>query len=820
VTIADNKQIEGGTATGVFTHNRTGLPFNTLIYYAAFATNAAGTTLTTESSFTTLFGEPTNQASTFAATAPTFSTVVTTWLDNDGTQPATGFLVMGNTTGIFTPPTDGQQPTSDPNLGDGSGFVYVNHGGKTFTWSSLLSSTHYYFIIYAYTNTGSNINYLIADAPTTDVTTPVFIQPLAAWTFDATLPAPNTPTSVAANFGDQTGSAMLYADGTNSSSTWVTATTNNELTSFAGTLINDPREGASALAGFTYTPVAGLVQAANGKSMVFKFSMTALQDAILNFAVRGTSTGFNSHQWAWSTDDVTYTNVGPNTADNSGNFVLKTLDLTSVTQLNGAPTVYLKITFSGASSFSGNNRLDNIVIRASAASTLAPTVATTAATGVTATTATMNGTVNANNQSTAVVFEYGLDNTYGSFVAGVPATVTGSVTTNVSADLTGLPQNTTYHYRIKGTNGSGISNGNDLTFQTGCLFPEPAGPISGPTVVCSNNTGYVYTVPAIPNATSYIWSVPPGSEVMNMETNTVTIFFGIVSGEISVIGTNDCGDEGEPSFLTVTVNVPVAVSVLIEASANSVNPGTTVTFTATPTNGGATPSYQWKVNSLAINGATNVSYAYIPVNGDVVECVMTSSETCTTGSPATSNSITMIVNGVPADLTVTGSVSAAMCYNATNTITVAGGATVFEVLPGGSATMIAGQNIIYLPGTKVNYGGYMHGYIANGGPYCTPAKSTEIETGKEETGVTFMDNSFKIYPNPTSGVFTIEQRGDLTSGQVKVEVLGTLGGKILSNEFQGQRKHEVSIKGNLPGIYFVRISTGEKVQTVKIILTN
>jgi hypothetical protein len=134
--------------------------------------------------------------------------------------------------------------------------------------------------------------------------------------------------------------------------------------------------------------------------------------------------------------------------------------------------------------------------------------------------------------------------------------------------------------------------------------------------------------------------------------------------------------------------------------------------------------------------------------------------------------------------------------------------------------MIAGQNIIYLPGTKVNYGGYMHGYIANGGPYCTPAKSTEIETGKEEAGVTLMDNSFKIYPNPTSGVFTIEQRGEITSSQVKVEVLGTLGGKILSNEFQGQRKHEVSIKGNSPGIYFVRISTGEKVQTVKIILTN
>jgi hypothetical protein len=55
---------------------------------------------------------------------------------------------------------------------------------------------------------------------------------------------------------------------------------------------------------------------------------------------------------------------------------------------------------------------------------------------------------------------------------------------------------------------------------------------------------------------------------------------------------------------------------------------------------------------------------------------------------------------------------------------------------------------------------------------------------------------------------------------VKVEVLGTLGGRILSTDIQGNRKQELSIKGNPPGIYFVKIMTGDKVQTVKIILTN
>jgi hypothetical protein len=91
-----------------------------------------------------------------------------------------------------------------------------------------------------------------------------------------------------------------------------------------------------------------------------------------------------------------------------------------------------------------------------------------------------------------------------------------------------------------------------------------------------------------------------------------------------------------------TDKLPVNVSVA--ASANPVCAGTSVTFTATPINGGTTPAYQWKVNGSNVSGATNASYGFTPANGDVVICVLTSSETCTSGNPATSNAITMTVN--------------------------------------------------------------------------------------------------------------------------------------------------------------------------------
>ena len=94
---------------------------------------------------------------------------------------------------------------------------------------------------------------------------------------------------------------------------------------------------------------------------------------------------------------------------------------------------------------------------------------------------------------------------------------------------------------------------------------------------------------------------------------------------------------------TVSGSSPLPVSVSIAASANPVCAGTSVTFTATPTNGGTTPSYQWKVNGTNV-GTDNPVYSYIPTNGDIVTCVLTSNATCATDNPATSNPITMTVN--------------------------------------------------------------------------------------------------------------------------------------------------------------------------------
>jgi phosphodiesterase/alkaline phosphatase D-like protein len=102
---------------------------------------------------------------------------------------------------------------------------------------------------------------------------------------------------------------------------------------------------------------------------------------------------------------------------------------------------------------------------------LPPTADTDAATAVTGTGATLNGTVNANNDSTTVTFEYGVNTNYGTTVTADQSPVTGAYNTGVSKAITGLTNNTTYHCRVKAQNSSGISYGADVAFFTGASVP-------------------------------------------------------------------------------------------------------------------------------------------------------------------------------------------------------------------------------------------------------------------------------------------------------------------------------------------------------------
>ena len=126
----------------------------------------------------------------------------------------------------------------------------------------------------------------------------------------------------------------------------------------------------------------------------------------------------------------------------------------------------------------------------------------------------------------------------------------------------------------------------------------------------------------------------------------------------------------------VSIVTNPAASITISASpSNSVCFGTTVTFTAVGS-GGPSPSYLWYKNGTS-TGVTTTTYTNSSLaNNDVITCVLTKDASlgCMTGSPATSNTITMTVWTLPA-ITTSGTMAAACFNSSAQTTTLAYSAT-------------------------------------------------------------------------------------------------------------------------------------------------
>lgn len=194
---------------------------------------------------------------------------------------------------------------------------------------------------------------------------------IAGWDFQtmsnggsAVATSPNCPSILNANFG----SGTIYCNGQFGSSSWVTSTTQNELTSFAGTTLNSgigfsQTTSSPASLALLGGGVSGGPYLANGKSIIIRFSMSGLKDLVVSFATQKTSTGFNQ-TWQISGDGTSWSNVSNITPASS--FSVVTLPM--ITSVNNDSEVFLKVIFNQASSNSGNNRIDNLQLNASPSS--------------------------------------------------------------------------------------------------------------------------------------------------------------------------------------------------------------------------------------------------------------------------------------------------------------------------------------------------------------------------------------------------------------------------------------------------------------------
>jgi hypothetical protein len=269
---------------------------------------------------------------------------------------------------------------------------------------------------------------------------------------------------------------------------------------------------------------------------------------------------------------------------------------------------------------------------------------------------------------------------------------------------------------------------------------------------------------------------------------------------------------------TVAVLSNPVPGVTILASANPSNTGIPVTFTAAPENGGSNPFIQWIING-SYTSNYDLSMTYTPSDGDQVQCYIYTEAGCY----VLSNIITMSVGGLPATLNLQNiniMNNDELCYGATGIITVAGGGSYYNVYNGGYATMIAGQKIRYLPGTTVYAGGKMKGQISDNGEYCGDKSAiTENSEAEEQTASSQNSGEIRVWPNPTSGMATLDLTSLPYGESISIQLLTVFGKTVRRMTLTGGAKHRLNIMELSTGIYFIKISAPGETVTLKLVRT-
>lgn len=151
---------------------------------------------------------------------------------------------------------------------------------------------------------------------------------------------------------------------------------------FAAGTTNNARQGD--IAGQALSLQGGTGNANNGRNLTFNVSTLGFSNIVVSFATQGTSTGFNSNQFQYSLDGITFLDFGspyvPATAFGTLPLVFS---LSAIAGLNNNPNAAFRIVFNGATTSTGNNRIDNIVVEGTTATIPEPTTALLLLSGLT-----------------------------------------------------------------------------------------------------------------------------------------------------------------------------------------------------------------------------------------------------------------------------------------------------------------------------------------------------------------------------------------------------------------------------------------------------
>ncbi len=392
--------------------------------------------------------------------------------------------------------------------------------------------------------------------------------------------------------------------------------------------------------------------------------------------------------------------------------------------------------------------------------------------------------------------------------------VTGLNNPHIANPVASPLENTLYHVHVVDS----VSHmANDSVLINILPAPNSPGIISGPVIICHDSIA-VYSIQAVPFATSYSWLVPGGAQILSgQNTPSITIQLGTISGIVSVISGNHCGISN-PSVLEVTVtNDPSQPDIIL--GPDQVCNQEKVIFSVDPVPGAS--SYFWTVPSDAtIMNGQNTDSIFVQWGGDAGNVTIAALNNCGESLPLT-RFIDLETLPGPAG-TITGNDTVCSNYETYNySVPFITRATSYTwIVPSGaSITSGSGTNAITM---TVNPGAISGAITTEGKNTCgsgtASAKNIIVKVCAGIPDIS-KENVISVFPNPAEGDLNIViKRGE---NQLELRIIDVRGLTVYRqslNNIPDDFRQMVDVSPFSRGVYFVELTGSITFMIRKIIL--
>jgi len=143
---------------------------------------------------------------------------------------------------------------------------------------------------------------------------------------------------------------------------------------------------------------------------------------------------------------------------------------------------------------------------------------------------------------------------------------------------------------------------------------------------------------------------------------------------------------------------------------------------------------------------------------------------------------------------------------------------------GGTITLVAAKRIQINPGSHIQNGAALHAYITQSAEFCPEQMiAASRETEKAQSSVYVSDRkandaSFRIYPNPSTGLVTLEFDHTDRNEDIQIEIFSVSGGLVYTEKISAAGRHMIDLEGTQPGIYMIRLIVGDGVGYARLVL--